>query len=206
MYEHNSGLVYLFLVQSLWNTTKDKRLNMNQETITKHWYAAFVPTGEEDHVKRRLTDNFKDDFRFIVPKRVLKERRFGKWQEVSKTLFPGYVLINGPMTENHYNKIKKTMGLIKVLENEGQPLAIFPSEIQTIIRLTKVDELIGPSKVLVEGKTVQVIEGPLFGEEGMIVTVNKRKKRAKVRLNLFGEPRLIDLAIDVIEQVKIYED
>lgn len=174
---------------------------MYQETTTKHWYAAFVSTGEEDHVKKRLMDNSNVDFRFLVPKRALNERRLGEWKIVKRTLFPGYILMEGLMTVEHYIQIKKTMGLIKILESEGQPLVIYASEIQTISRLTKEDELIGASKVLIEGNKVRVIEGPLLGAEGLIETVNKQKGRVKVRLNFFGEPRLIDLAIDIIEQV-----
>ena len=42
---------------------------------------------------------------------------------------------------------------------------------------------IGFSKVFKKGENVTVIDGPLKGLEGMIIKIDKRKGRAKVRMS-----------------------
>lgn len=168
--------------------------------MEKQWYAAFTQTGEEDNVKTRLYKNLPDDFRFIVPKRVLKERRSGIWKEVTRTIFPGYILIEGSIDTKSNIAIRNTMGLVKILELEGEPLTIHPHEIDIINRLTMNEELIKASKGYFEGDEIVITDGPLKGNEGLIESINKRKGRAKVKLNFFGETRVIELGIELLKE------
>jgi len=43
-----------------------------------------------------------------------------------------------------------------------------------------------------------IVDGPLMGLEGRIIKVDKRKKRAKVKLNLYDDSFAIDLAFEVM--------
>lgn len=169
------------------------------ENNTRYWYAVFVPTGQEDSIKRKLEINLDNTFKMFVPKRDLKERRGGIWYQVTRTLFPGYILINGNIDIDNYRKIKKTFGIIKLLEDNGEPLTIPTEEIEILSKLIKDDEIIRTSDVLIEGKKVTVIDGPLLLYEGIIESVNKRKGRIKVRLNFLGEKRSVELGINVVE-------
>jgi transcription termination/antitermination protein NusG len=45
-----------------------------------------------------------------------------------------------------------------------------------------------------------VINGPLKGLEGKIVKVDKRKGRAKVKLDLYDESFLVDLSFELLGQ------
>jgi transcriptional antiterminator NusG len=49
-----------------------------------------------------------------------------------------------------------------------------------------------------ENSRIVVIEGPLMGLEGKIIKVDKRKGRAKIKLDLYDEAFAIDLAFEVI--------
>jgi len=55
--------------------------------------------------------------------------------------------------------------------------------------------------VLIKGGSVVVVDGPLTSMEGLIVDINRRKARAKVRLNFMGEPRIVELGISVLQPV-----
>jgi transcriptional antiterminator NusG len=57
----------------------------------------------------------------------------------------------------------------------------------------------GRSKVYFdENSRIIVMEGPLLGLEGRIIKVNKRKRRAKIKLDLYDDSFSIDLAFEVI--------
>jgi transcriptional antiterminator NusG len=45
-----------------------------------------------------------------------------------------------------------------------------------------------------------VLYGPLAGLEGRIVRVDRRKKRAKISLDLYDDSFFVDLAFEVIEK------
>ena len=69
------------------------------------WYAMFVKTGDEDHVKERARFRLKDQFNVYVPKRKLRELKNRIWYNKVRILFPGYVILNGDMNaENYYKK------------------------------------------------------------------------------------------------------
>lgn len=186
------------------------------------WYVLFVVTGQEEYVKERLYYRFREievDLQFIVPKIIKSERKQGILREVEKTLLPGYVLIEGEIGVDEYYVLKSIPGLVKLLRPENiltkangleyvkeiyeHPknyfAAIPEEEIAVLGMVLKNGETIGISTIAVEeGDKIRVVEGPLFGMEGVISKIDFRKKRAKVKLMLLGSERIVDFAIRVL--------
>ena len=50
-----------------------------------------------------------------------------------------------------------------------------------------------------ENSRIVVVDGPLLGLEGKIIKVDKRKGRAKIKLDLYDDSFSIDLAFETIE-------
>lgn len=169
------------------------------EEMEGNWYALFVVTGEEEKVKERIKYRFKDELRILVPKRKLRERRKGKWVHCIKTLFPGYIILNGDIGYTEYYRLKGIPGLLKLLRGGYDPLKIDYDEMAILNRLICNSETIGFSSVFEENGKVVVVDGPLVSQEGIIKSINRRKGRAKVRLNFLGEPRLVDLGVSVLQ-------
>lgn len=168
-------------------------------TKIEKWYALFVNTGEEDKVKERIFFRIKDDIKALVPKRRMRERKDGKWEDKIRILFPGYVLLQGEMNNNKYNLIKDIPGIVKLLRDKDGPQEIYEQEIDLIRRLTADNDIIGRSTVYVQGENVVVIDGPLLGLEGYIQAIDKRKGRVKVLVNLMGEPRNVELSVAMVK-------
>lgn len=51
-----------------------------------------------------------------------------------------------------------------------------------------------------ENNSIVVIEGPLKGIEGSIIKVDKRKQRAKIRVEFEGTAHTMDLSFEDIER------
>jgi transcription termination/antitermination protein NusG len=171
---------------------------MEYDTKEK-WYALFVATGQEDKVRERIYFRMKDELRALVPKRRMRERKAGKWEDKIRTLFPGYVLLNGHMNNNKYNLIRDIPGVIRLLKGSDGPQEIDDNEIGLISRLTCDNEIIGRSSIYTQGGEIVVIDGPLLGLEGYITSVDKRKGRVKVILNLMGEARTVELSVAMVQ-------
>lgn len=163
-----------------------------------NWYAIFVYTGEEDKVKERLKFKLGDKFRLVVPKRRLSERKDGKLNEAIRVIFPGYVLAQGDMTVYSYSLFKNVPGLVKILGDSKLPYRIEPYEMQILSNLITEDDIIGYSKLLIENGKVKVLDGPLMNLEGNIVSIDKRKRRAKILMNLCGNVCTVDLGVDFL--------
>ncbi|MDO8685610.1 MAG: antiterminator LoaP [Clostridiales bacterium] len=179
---------------------------MYSKQYSNDWYAVFVVTGAEDKVKERLEYRFGTDIRVLVPKRRLRERKNGKWHHTIRTLFPGYILLNGSMGVKEYYKLKGVPELLKLLRTGNDFAKIELNDIEVIGRLICNNEVIGISDVLVENGRVIVVDGPLISLEGQIININHRKGRARVRLNFLGESRTVELGISVLQPATMIEE
>lgn len=162
------------------------------------WYALFVMTGDEDNVKERLEYRFHNGMRILVPKRKLRERRGGKWSYVTRSLLPGYVLVHGKIDIETYYNFKNIPGLLKILKTGDYLSRIDPNDMSVISKLTYNSDIIGVSNVFVENGRVQVVDGPLLSLEGIIVNIDHRKGRARIKLSFLGDERTIELGINVL--------
>jgi transcriptional antiterminator NusG len=176
------------------------KLMLEQEG--KSWYVLFVVTGDEDNVKERLTYKLKlSDLKVVVLKRRLRERKGGIWITKIRTLFPGYILLNGEIKIREYELLKNVPGVIRLLGDNSKPVEISWYEMDVIKRLICNNEIIGCSSIKLDNQNIIVIDGPLLGLNGYIESIDKRKGRAKVRLNLMGEPRVVELSIAMVQSV-----
>ena len=96
------------------------------------------------------------------------------------------ILLIDPIEDNKIRKdLKENFGL---------------EEAKKIYELAKFGRILGRSKVIYnEDDRIVVIDGPMKGFEGQIVKVDRRKRRAKIRLSLHNNAYLIDLGFDVLE-------
>lgn len=165
------------------------------------WYALYTMSGQEEKVKAVLEKQLSE-FHYVIYRRALRERKGGQWYDVERKLFPGYLLVRGSMTDDKRSELMQVEASFRILENDGECLCLSESEVK-ILGLLDVDGdgRIGRSKVYVIGDRIQVIDGPLQGQESRVLSVDKRKGRVKVRLDFCGSERVIELGIDVIEKV-----
>jgi transcriptional antiterminator NusG len=101
-----------------------------------------------------------------------------------------------------YWKIKRVPGFFRFLKSnyDIQPLA--DEERDLLVHFLSFGEIIKSSTVIFdENSRVQVLNGPMKGLEGRIIKVDKRKGRAKIRLDMYGDSFLVDVGIEIIEKL-----
>lgn len=173
-----------------------------ESNMLRRWYALFVKSGSEERIKRDLYKRFDDGLDFYVPKKLMKERRGGKWHKVIRPLFPGYILVCGEITDKVYYQLKSVLDIYFVLKDDYKPIEINSDEIQPILHLMNLndDNIIGVSDIIMEGDLIFVKSGPLVAFEGSIISVNHRKGRAKVRFFMGDVERIVELAVNVLSK------
>jgi transcriptional antiterminator NusG len=165
------------------------------------WYALFVKANNEEKVKKILEREMGDDYSFIIPKRKLRERKGGNWHFVKRKLFPGYVLVRGILSLEDYYHLKTVPGILRLLKSEDKVLTIDEKELEVLrVLIDKEENVIGISTLYKENDAIKIIDGPLTGFEGQIVSVNGRKGRAKVRLSFLNEERIVELGVQLVKK------
>ncbi len=69
-----------------------------------------------------------------------------------------------------------------------------------LMQLVRSGDLIRFSRIYKSGERVVVESGPLKGMEGIIESCNPRKQRVRIKLNIDGEVKLLDLAAEYLEE------
>lgn len=162
-----------------------------------------VSSGKEKDCRRKLmkSEVFEENTLFF-PRRKLRIRKEGKWQEKDVPLFPGYLFLKAPeVLPEQIMAVRHCSDVFSFLKMGDVPIALSEDEERQLNRFLKSGEIAGFSQVhFEEDNTIRILKGPLKGLEGQIVKVNKRKKRIKVRLSLYQEAFLIDFGYDSVEK------
>nr|WP_162305437.1 antiterminator LoaP [Brevibacillus laterosporus] len=173
------------------------------------WYALFVETGKENVVEKILTNHFNQHvFRCLVPKKIVSEKKNGVSYDSIKTLFPGYIFIQTNITSTIYYdlmSIPMTYYMVNCGKYKNDSCLTYYSEIPEedmnwILQITDKEGLLSYSDVIIEDRQVQVITGPLQGMEAFIKKIDKRKKRAKIEIELLGEIKTLDVGINILSR------
>jgi transcriptional antiterminator NusG len=153
---------------------------------------AFVTAGRKAAELRDVT--------FHWPRRRLTIRRKGKRIESLAPLFAGYVFIETEtITEPVFRTTKRLPGFYRFLESNERIRPLSGSDLELVGHFIKLGEVIGKSQVTFDKDSrIEVKSGPLAGLEGKIVKVDRRKQRAKVRLDLYKESFLVDFGFELI--------
>ncbi|MGP1586849.1 MAG: antiterminator LoaP [Treponemataceae bacterium] len=172
-----------------------------------NYYAVQVQTSKEEYVIAqvlKLLQNGMNLQNFIFPKRVLSIRRQGITKNELKPLFPGYFFIKAEEIDRElYNTLRFTKGFFRFLKSNKDITPLSEHDLKILQHFMQFGTELKASKVFFdENQRICVKEGPLKGFEGMIVKVDKRKKRAKIKMDFANESMLIDLAFELIEENK----
>jgi transcriptional antiterminator NusG len=179
-----------------------------QDNTTTNYYALQVKTkGEEKFIRHARAVHPKYGLGLSFPQRCLDIRKGGKVKASKLAVFPGYVFLELNAEENVKNcfwAFRKIEGFYRFLRSNRDIAPLQNRDLELVLHFIKrVGPVAEKSKVYFnEESKIVVLYGPLAGLEGRIVKVDRRKKRAKISLNLYDDSFFVDLAFEVIERAK----
>lgn len=172
------------------------------------YYVVQVRAGNETAFKqnagkKKIADTNDYNYSVIFPQRVLKIRKAGVVSEKLMPVFPGYVFIE---MEKHdqviFQKVRKLKGFFRFLPNNVEPQALSGRDLDILSHFMGFGCVAKISKAMFdENDRIQILEGPLMGLEGKIIKVDKRKGRAKIKLDMFSNSFSIDLGFETISSI-----
>lgn len=166
-----------------------------------------VLTSQEGRYIRRAEHQlmvrgiFGEECRIWWPRRKLTIRRKGKRQKTLAPLFPGYLFVQAPeITSVVYRTLRACEGFVRFLPDNRNIEPLGSEGLKLVQHFLSFGEVVEQSRVTFDADNrIVVKEGPLAGLEGRIVKVDRRKERAKVRLDLYEDSFLIDLGFETLQ-------
>lgn len=181
----------------------------NTESMEKRWYVVHTYSGYENKVKtnleRRVQSMEMQDkiFRVLVPTEEDVEIKNGQKKNVTRKVFPGYVLVEMVMTDDSWYVVRNTPGVTGFVGSSGsgsKPVPLLPNEVRTILRQMGVDEPKRKVDFSIK-EAVRVVEGPFANFVGSIEEIHAEKQKLRVLVSMFGRETPLELDFQQVEKL-----
>lgn len=172
------------------------------------WYVVQVFSTHEKKVKKALEDHLElkgmTDFieQILLPIENVSEVKKGQQYIVEKRLWPGYLLIKMHLTDESWQYVKGTNGVIEFLGGE-KPVPLTEDEVKGILKdLEEKKQKVTQKHKFEIGDLVKIVDGVFVNFSGTVVEVFHEKGRLSVMVSIFGrDTRVDDLDFNQVEEV-----
>jgi transcriptional antiterminator NusG len=171
---------------------------------TKRWYAIQTYSGHENKVQRLIerkiadepgeTPEEKEISEVLVPTQEVMEIKKGKRVQVTKRLYPGYILVKMLLDDRTMHVINNIQGVIKFVGSGRVPQPLREDEVNKILGVEVEEEEEEKEDIPFHvGQVVEVTQGPFSDFSGTVQEVYPDKGKVKVEVSLFGRPTSVEL-------------
>lgn len=136
----------------------------------------------------------------FVPTYITKVHFKKEWHDREKVLFPGYVFIDTKQIDEIYKQLKKLTIFTKLLSNADEISPIYPEEQKYLESLMNAEKRIGFSEGFLYGDKVCILQGPLRNFAGSIYKVDRHRRIAYLKVNLFGRQTPVEVGFGAIKR------
>ena len=167
-----------------------------------NWYVVHTYSGYENKVKANIEKTIENRhledqiLEVRVPMQDVVELKDGASRQVSKKMFPGYVLINMVMNDDTWYVVRNTRGVtgfvgpgskpVPLTEEEMRPLGVQSDSVQ-------ID--------FAEGDNVVVTGGVWKDTVGVIQAINENKQSVTINVELFGRETPVEISFTEIKKM-----
>ena len=160
----------------------------------RKWYVVQTYASYEKRVKDDLTQRIKamkmqdKIFNVLIPTETNIVVKDGKSREVTRKLYPGYVMIEMSLDEQSWYTVRHTPGVTGFIGAGTHPMPLSQEEVDRIMAgMQKSEDSPRVEFDLKVGDTVRVIaEGDMKGFTGPVVEINTKKGRVKFKSDMLG--------------------
>jgi transcriptional antiterminator NusG len=172
------------------------RLTSSRALPVPLWYVIHTRSCHEVKFETHLTRKGLETF---LPRVMVRSRRRDRRKILERPLFPGYLFVCTNLNQRAYDNIIRNQGVVRILGIKGQFIPVPEETVVSLRTLVNSGQPVLPWAKLTPGKLVRVVEGPLMGATGVIITNKKGKRRLLVAVELLGRSVCTELAEESVE-------
>lgn len=160
-----------------------------------NWYVVHTYSGYENKVKaniektienRKLQDEILE---VRVPLQEATEIKNGVKKQVSKKMFPGYVLINMVMNDDTWYVVRNTRGVTGFVGPGSKPVPLTEAEMRPL----GIEEEQEISIDVEVGDEVIVTSGAWEGTVSTVRAINMHKQSVTIEVDMFGRATSVEI-------------
>lgn len=183
------------------------------EDFSKHrgsmskWYVVQVLSTHEKKAKKALEEHLEikgmADYieEILLPTENVSEVKKGQQHIVEKRLWPGYLIIKMRLTDDSWQYVKNTNGIIDFLGGD-KPVPLTDQEVHDILRdLEDKKQKVTQKHKFDVGDRVKITDGVFVNFIGTVIEVFHDKGRLSVMVSIFGR----DTRVDDLEFIQVEE-
>ncbi len=163
-----------------------------------NWYVVQVFSSQEKKVKKAL-EEFRESagvtdqvLEILLPTENVMEVKKGEQKILERRIWPGYVLIKMQMTDEAWQYVKNTTGVIDFLGGE-RPTSLNDAEVQELLAdLEDKRRKVTQKHTFEVGDRVKITDGVFVNFVGQISEVFHDKGRLSVLVSIFGRDTRVD--------------
>ncbi|MBQ2981809.1 MAG: transcription termination/antitermination factor NusG [Lachnospiraceae bacterium] len=168
-----------------------------------NWFVVHTYSGYENKVKaniektienRQLQDQILE---VTVPMEEAFEMKNGVKKQVSRKMFPGYVLLHMIMNDDTWYVVRNTRGVTGFVGPGSKPVPLTEEEMKNLgINVPKVviDFAVGDNVVVTSGVWKDTI--------GVIKSVNEGKQCITINVDMFGRETPVEINFSEVKKVE----
>ncbi len=167
-----------------------------------HWYVVHTYSGYENKVKANIDKTIENRhledqiLEVRVPMQDVFEMKNGAKKQVSKKMFPGYVLINMVMNDDTWYVVRNTRGVTGFVGPGSKPVPLTDEEMMPLgIKNENVEV------DFEEGDTVVVTGGVWKDTVGVIQMLNHSKQIVTINVELFGRETPVEISFAEVKKM-----
>ncbi len=176
------------------------------------WYVVHTYSGFEEKAKAGLIDRAKSENQqekfgdIYIPHTVSETvNKAGKKRSVSRTSFPGYIIVQMHLDDESMHIVKSTPKITGFVGNARHPRPLPDHE---VLRMTNPDSVQVEAAPAVEteyhfakGDAVKVMDGPFSNFDGIIDEVRPDKMKVRVLVSIFGRETPVELDFSQVDKI-----
>ena len=167
-----------------------------------NWYVAHTYSGYENKVKANIEKTIENRhledqiLEVREPMQDVVEMKNGTKKQVSKKLFPGYVLINMIMNDDTWYVVRNTRGVTGFVGPGSKPVPLTEEEMIPLGIQTEIIEI-----DYAEGDSVVVTGGAWKDTTGIIQSINRQKQVVTINVELFGRETPVEISFAEVKKL-----
>lgn len=167
-----------------------------------NWYVAHTYSGYENKVKANIEKTIENRhledqiLEVRVPMQDVVEVKNGTKKQVSKKLFPGYVLINMIMNDDTWYVVRNTRGVTGFVGPGSKPVPLTEEEMIPLGIQSETIEI-----DYAEGDSVVVTGGAWKDTTGIIQSINRQKQVVTINVELFGRETPVEISFAEVKKL-----
>ena len=167
------------------------------------WYVIQVRTGTEEVIRKQCENIIQKEIldRSFIPYCEQMKRYQGEWHKEKTILFPGYVFLVSGDEEKLYHRLKKVVGLTKLIGTGREIVPLNEAEVEFLLEFGMEKQIVSMSEGIIENDKVVIITGPLKGNEGLIRKIDRHKRRAYLEIEMFGRKMETQVGLEIVAKM-----